>query len=173
MYREPKNDGLLARAAESEARRSERNGRRRLESSCGRVCFSATRVHITRATHRARAEGASAPRVRPRRESGRSYSRRVLPGGRALHARRPRGRERRREPSGTALRIEHPVAKHPVAATSSNLLAGLGSCVTRRVRATDPPTDAMTAGAMSSPRRESHGSASNQGYGVFQKPRRP
>ena len=30
----------------------------------------------------------------------------------------------------------------------------------------------MTAGAMSSPRRESHGSASNQGYGVFQKPRR-
>ena len=75
-------------------------------------------------------------------------------------------------PSGTALRIEHPVAKHPVAATSSNLLAGLGSCVTRRVRATDPPTDAMTAGAMSSPRRESHGSASNQGYGVFQKPRR-
>ena len=75
-------------------------------------------------------------------------------------------------PPRTALRIAHPVAKHPVAATSSNFLAGLGSCVTRRVRATDPPTDAMTAGAMGSSRRESHGSASNQGYGVFNKPRR-
>ena len=159
MHREPEKHGL--HACRGSAVREKIVARGVLFFSVDVPCHS---------THRARAEGertqgSIAARERPVVLSA-GFAERSSVACAAASGKGTKARPPERRSASSTLR-ETPRRGHFV-----YFLAGLGSCVTRRVRATDLPTDAMTAGAMGSSRRESYGSASNQGYGVFNKPRR-